>query len=360
MTNRTICLSAFGLLYVATASCVVSFQGTAYRRSLSRRREAKSVGNHRPIPIETAWPIDPLPEPMRGTLTKSHAADRPQSPSSDRLIEPVTPNRPASPEVAAAPAIKLSELIVPNLEKLPADEEARLGKLLHMLILANHGADLDSPLQRTANVAARSILDQRGRQDVDVTITVLDSNEVNAFSHLGGYLYVTRGLFNLAATPEDFQFVIAHELAHLDRRDAQTLVAEATRAGASAGGLKGVGTLQALYHQIAAGYTEAQENQADDWAIDRLLKLDFSKRDCLGFLRRLVGYSEQNGFRGGFKPPKTDLAAPVQDLDNHYRSQPAAWKRLARLEARFNGSPNPFPAAAPSSSTNRGALAPNR
>src|SRR5438874_576745 len=79
--------------------------------------------------------------------------------------------------------------------------------------------------------ATRPIVDLRDRKDIAVTITVLDSKEVNAFSHLGGYIYVTRGLFNLAATEEEFRFVVGHELAHVDRRHAQALVAEAEREG---------------------------------------------------------------------------------------------------------------------------------
>lgn len=222
--------------------------------------------------------------------------------------------------------------MVDGLNELPAAEEARLGNLLHLLILANHGADENSPFQRAVTAATRPIVDLRSRKDVDVTITVLDSNEVNAFSHLGGYVYVTRGLFNLAATEEEFQFVVGHELAHLEMKHAQALVAEATRAGR----LAGVGTLPALYHQIAEGYTVAQENAADDWVLERMLRLGHTKRECLAFIRKFEKLSDQQGFRNGRKEPRTPLGAPVQDVDNHYRSLPAAWERLTRLEGRLN------------------------
>ena len=57
------------------------------------------------------------------------------------------------------------------------------------------------------------------------------------------------------------------------------------------------------------------------------------------YLRKLKRLSEELNFREGHKPAKTPPEAPVQDVANHIRSEPAAWKRLARLEARFNVKP---------------------
>jgi hypothetical protein len=114
-------------------------------------------------------------------------------------------------------------------------------------------------------------------------------------------------------------------------RHAQTLVAEADQKGMNAS----AGSLQALYHQIAEGCTDAQEFAADDWAVDRMQRLDHTKRECLAFLRKFAGYAEREGFRNGRKKAKTGLTEPVQDVANHFRSLPAAWERLARLESRF-------------------------
>lgn len=338
MTNRTVWLTAFGVIYVAGAAGVVHLQGEAYRGRLSRQRQGDAVALLRPIPPAERRPIGETPA---SSVAVEPTGSEPPSVAPERKTKPTPTLATVKPEPAPEPqpAAKLPDLIVANLDKLSAEEESRLGKLLHLLIVANHGADLDNPYQRAVTAAAQPIIDRRSRRNVEVTITVLDSNEVNAFSHLGGYLYVTRGLFNLAATPEEFRFVVGHELAHEDLRHGQALVAEATRAGE----LNGVGTLQALYHQIAVGYTEAQENEADDWVIDQMNKLDHTKRESLGFLRRLVGLSEQNGYRNGRKPPKTATADAVQDVDNYYRSQPAAWKRLSRLEGRFKTPPTPIP-----------------
>jgi hypothetical protein len=341
--ERGIGLAVIGVGFVAAAAWVVHAEGEAYRHALRQRRALAAARRIVPKLAPTSIRA-PEPEPAR--------TPRPEPPTQTaaRPTAPAVREAPRAPAPAAKPdrtpqtvaEIKLPALFVPDVANLPTAEEARLGKLLYMLILANHGADEDSPYQRAIVAATRPIVDLRDRQELEITITVLDSNEVNAFSHLGGYIYVTRGLFNLAATEEEFRFVVGHELAHVDRKHAQSLVDEAARRGR----LDGVGTLQALYHQIAAGYTEAQEYEADDWVVARMLGLDHTKLDCLRFLRKLVKYSEDHEFRGGSKPPKAGPGDTVQDVDNHVRSQPAAWKRLARLDERLKRAEAP-PAETP-------------
>lgn len=230
-----------------------------------------------------------------------------------------------------------SSIVVQGIGHLPPDEEARLGRLLHLRILDDHPVDPASPYPRLVFEAARRLIESRTRKEEEITITVLDSEEVNAFSHLGGYIYLSRGLFKLASTEEDFQFIIGHELGHLHNRDGQRLVAEATDEGR----LTKEGTLGALYHQVARGYPEAMEFAADDWVLSQMVMMDETRRECLSFLRKFVGLSERAGFRNGSGKPGSDPDAAWQDVENHYRSHPAAWRRLNRMESRFKQIPVP-------------------
>lgn len=326
MANRLL-LTALGLIYATAAVWLVHNRAESYRQSLRDRRGGEPLASsvNTPAPAEPKTP-ESAPAP----------SDEPKPPVVEQKTlvaqEPVAPTvvPQPKPQIEDSPP-KLEPLVIAGIADLSAADEAQLGRLLHELILTNHPADEDSPFARKVLEAARPLFDLRDRKDVEITLTVLASDDVNAFSHLGGYIYVTRGLFNMAASEEEFRFVAGHELAHIERKHARTLIDKATRAGK----LAGIGTLQALYHQIAAGYTEAQEFEADDWVIDRMLRLDQTKRECLAYLRKLVGLSENQGFRNGRRLPKSDINAPVQDVDNHIRSQPAAWTRLSRLEDWF-------------------------
>ena len=70
-----------------------------------------------------------------------------------------------------------------------------------------------------------------------------------------------------------------------------------------------------------------------------MVKLDHTPRECLMYLRKLKLLSEDHKFGEGRKPPKTDASATIQDIDNHIRAAPAAWKRVERAAKRLNVSP---------------------
>jgi predicted Zn-dependent protease len=53
---------------------------------------------------------------------------------------------------------------------------------------------------------------------VPVTVKVIDSSEINAFSLPGGFLYVNRGLIEAADNEAELAGVIAHEAAHIAAR----------------------------------------------------------------------------------------------------------------------------------------------
>ena len=52
------------------------------------------------------------------------------------------------------------------------------------------------------------------RNDVSYRISILKSEEINAFATLGGYLYITTGLLNFVDSYDELAFIIGHEVAH--------------------------------------------------------------------------------------------------------------------------------------------------
>ena len=131
---------------------------------------------------------------------------------------------------------------------------------------------------------------------------------------------------------EDYalEFVVGHEIAHVDRQHAIQCLRDP-------GVMKmSLGTLQKLYWLILpAGYlcsdTVDQEFQADEWVANKMQRLQPARREILIFLNKLEGYAEARGFRDGRAEPRPDH--DVSMLDNHYRAQTAARKRLKHLKA---------------------------
>lgn len=335
--TKPIIMAAVGVLYAAAAAWFVSSQGESYRRSLRERRAEVLAATAPKADLAPALresaPTTPAPTVVAAAAPKEVARPGPAPVAKNGSVPPRTLPAPLpKPATPAPPAVRFPALVFKNLMDMTTAEEAMHGKLLHDVIVANHGVDDSSPYPSVVLDAISPLLDMRARKDVDITITVIDSNDVYAFSHLGGYIYMTKGLFGQAATPEEYRFVAGRELAHIDLKHGRKEVEAAMKLGPA----QGVGTHQYLYHQIAKGYSREEELAADDWVIDRMWKLENTKRECLAFLRKFVSYSKENEFPNGLELPRTTLTDAVQDLGHAYKGKPSASERLRRLSERLN------------------------
>src|SRR5262249_17857113 len=152
----------------------------------------------------------PAPEPAKPAPEPAKPAAQPTTPA------PKTPPTAATqppPErsTPAEPAITEFRRPAKDAEALDADEERDAGALLHALILRNHKESGDGGLKGRCLAALERLLGARQRKEIGYQVTVLedvDHDSINAFSHLGGYIYVSRGLANLVADDVELEFLI--------------------------------------------------------------------------------------------------------------------------------------------------------
>ena len=359
-------------LYVACCIWIVGNAGQAHRESL---RQAKLAAEKAmllaaepvkaPTPVTSTESASPPPSPAARKPATVAAASPPAQPAGkkppvpaprdDSLPAPRTDPpaaKPAVPKPAGSPADGKAPAPVasanplakykfwsrPELARnwdvahLKAEDELRLGAELHDLIVQLNPTVEDGPWLARVEDAAEPLLKTRLRKDISYTFTILDSDAVNAFSHPGGYVYVSRGLFNLIGEDEDYalQFAVGHEIAHVDLQHAVKCLQDPGVMNLS------MGTLQKLYTIILPfGYLVSekvdQELEADEWVFRRMLNLGRSKRESLAFLQKFEGYAQKNGFGSGRakEPLFGDESSP---LDNAYRRKTAARKHLRHLQ----------------------------
>ena len=297
------------------------------------KRSVEPLSPHVETPIgrvATATPVTPVaPSPPSPTADlPSKNSENPPAPVVSRPVvkkhahaakkpaEAVKPPSDQPPKDVIAWANSL------DLSNLKPEDENRLGDELHQVVLAHLKPVEEGPwMERAADVARRV-------SDAEFTITILDSNAVDAFSLPGGHIYLCRGLFDIIGTDEDYilEFAIGHEIAHLTQKHAIKFVA----ANAVEAKKRGVDPLNQFLVPIALGYRNALEFEADAWIYRRMIvQPDNTKRMCLAFLRKLRDYADRQKFANGRKQP--DQEFPL--FENHYRAHPAARERLKRLES---------------------------
>jgi predicted Zn-dependent protease len=174
------------------------------------------------------------------------------------------------------------------------------------------------------------LLQERSRQQIPYSFYLLDEEQVNAFSHLGGHVYITKGLLNLQPSDAELEAVLGHEIAHVDLKHCVQKLTYAARAS-QIGGNQAAQLVQLGYQLIAVGYSEDQEFAADSWSYKTMLKLGRSKQQATEFLRRLAKL-EASGENPRGEQNATILGRVNTQVQNHFRSHPPTEIRIRQLE----------------------------
>lgn len=317
--------AALLIAYGGVAARVVRDEGRAHRGSLQPG----------PAPAEPLGipPAATLPEPPAPAVA---SAEPPASPAPPASMAPA--RQPATPEPAPpAPAVASTPepAAVPAPEPAPApdsfwtqedqkkvwdparltgEDERRLGAALNRMVLKVQRPVTVGPLPRRVEEAAEPFLKAVARKDVAYTVTVLDSDVPNAFSHPGGFIYVSRALCESIPAEKTYalEFAVGHEIAHVDLGHAAECLRDREVRQLKAG------TVTLFYALlIPFGYRPDQELAADRWAYGVMTRAGRSKRQALNFLRGLEMMSKEQGFENAPMKPQDEPA--VDPLDNHLR-----------------------------------------
>jgi predicted Zn-dependent protease len=98
--------------------------------------------------------------------------------------------------------------------------EVELGKEADKSILAQTNVVGDLLLNAWVAGISQPLFAATARKDVPYSIKILDAPDVNAFSTLGGFVYVDAGLLDFAQSDDELAGVIGHETGHIERRHA--------------------------------------------------------------------------------------------------------------------------------------------
>ncbi|MGV8941683.1 MAG: M48 family metalloprotease [Lysobacter sp.] len=116
-------------------------------------------------------------------------------------------------------AIRVADRAIGKSEQELAAEERELGPAIAGRVLGAAPLWSDNQAQERINLVGRWVASQTARPDLPWTFGIIDDGEVNAFAAPGGYILMTRGLYDLLADDAEIAAVIAHELGHVVQRD---------------------------------------------------------------------------------------------------------------------------------------------
>ncbi|MBV9271244.1 MAG: M48 family metalloprotease [Candidatus Eremiobacteraeota bacterium] len=118
--------------------------------------------------------------------------------------------------ICPAPALALS-----------TQTEVEMGRAYDQQIVESSVIENDPLLNAWVNDVTGKLWKQTARKDVPYNVKIIKTNDINAFSTLGGYVYVNTGLLDFVQSDDELAAVLGHETGHIERRHVVTMQSKA-------------------------------------------------------------------------------------------------------------------------------------
>ncbi len=180
-------------------------------------------------------------------------------------------------------------------------QEISMGKDVAAQLEAKYGVVQDEDLQARVNTIGQRLVAVSGRQDLEYSFKVLNSDEVNAMAVPGGFIYVFKGLLDFMPSDDELAGVLGHEVGHIvkkhsvkqvEKQLAFTLLTIILTKGQ--GFILADATMQALM----AGYSRSDEREADEQGFNLTNKAGFNPYSMLITVSKLQDLADAKGNPG--------------------------------------------------------------
>lgn len=137
------------------------------------------------------------------------------------------------------------------------------------------------------------------RNEFDWTVKIIqDDNTLNAFCAPGGYIYVYTGLIKYLESEDELIGVLAHEIAHADRRHSTDQLTQQYGLSLLISVVAGT-TGQDQLAQIAGSLTSlafsrGDEKEADEYSVKYLCPTSYNAAGAAGFFEKIEAQGGQN------------------------------------------------------------------
>ena len=204
-------------------------------------------------------------------------------------------------------ALDVADAAIGKSEEEILAEELALGPELAGRILGAAPLWREPAAQQRVNLVGRWIASQTTRPELPWTFAVIDSPEVNAFAAPGGYVLVTRGMYELLASDAEVAAVLGHEISHVVQRDHYNVIhkQQVTRAGIDVAARQvGTGNLAEQYAKdyaakfgakaLLAGLDRDAEFRSDQAAEVYLVRSGFNPLALYAVLQKMTAFGTES------------------------------------------------------------------
>ncbi len=252
---------------------------------------------------------------------------------------------------------KVADAVVKSNARITPEQEYYIGRAVGAQILRRYGIYEDADANLYVNQVGQALAVFCEAPDVfaGYHFVILDSDQINAFAAPGAFIFVTRGMLRCAQGEDELAAVLAHEIAHVQNRDAIKSIKEsrwtkaltliATEAVQHAG-RRDVGRITDVFGDIVGdmvetlitkGYSREQEMRSDLDGVRILTRAGYNPHAMITMLGRMHERLKPRGvdFARTHPGPQTRIAKLRPAIQGDNRAVPRA--RKARFKQALAG-----------------------
>jgi predicted Zn-dependent protease len=195
---------------------------------------------------------------------------------------------------------------------ISTEKEIDIGRGIAATIAGRFPVSSDAALTRYVNLVGLTVASQAPRPDITYRFAVLETPIVNAYSAPGGYVFITRGALGLIENEAELAGVLAHEVAHVNRRH----VVEQIRKSDTMRGVRDLANIRgAVLDSVVGtgasvlftGLSRGDELEADSLGLEYAASAGYDPGGLAAFVARLDRHASEGALSEFFAThPKPD------------------------------------------------------
>ena len=216
---------------------------------------------------------------------------------------------------------------VVQLSSMNERQEVDLGKQINDQILEGDVRLLrNQAVNDYVNQIGQRLAAQSERPNLPYTFQVVDSDQVNAFATMGGFVYLNSGLLKIADNEAQVASVIGHEIGHITGKHAMKQMREAAIAQGILGAA-GLGKSQAVNLGVELAlrrpHSRRDEFDADRRGLVNLTRASYAQPEMVNFMQKLLRNASSTPAFLNTHPNTKDR---ISELNRQIQRSPASGK----------------------------------
>jgi predicted Zn-dependent protease len=235
-------------------------------------------------------------------------------------FSPFHPSTPQPPTTSGGNPVSGVMEMAKGASGISLKDELKIGGAVAVDIVSRNGGLVrDEAITRRVAIIGKSLSYYCSRPELNFRFGVLNSDHINAYSAPGGYVFITRGLYNMLPDDQQLAAVLAHEISHITKRHALKVISRSQfmkglfDTGGSISNLSAFdGGVNAITDSLfTKGFDPSAEFEADREGRSLATKVGYDHDALLAFLKGL--YKSEGDSKQAF-PTHPPLSHRIERL----------------------------------------------